>query len=411
MSKTLITILGKGRDNPQTGYREASYCFDDGKTETTPFFGLALTRHLQVETVIILGTAGSMWGVLIEYLTVKDQEKNEDLRLELMDAESLGKVTQNLLDRITPLLQDFEAENVKLQLIPQGRSEEEQIGILEAIHQSLGKSKSEIHIDITHGFRHLAAIGFLSGALVERLRTKLEVKAIWYGALDMTRDAKTPVLCLCGLLAVQKWISAMDRFDVSGNYGVFAPLLVADGLPQDKSACLEKAAYFESITQIFNAALSLRTVLPDLESHLRGASALFQKQLIQRLAWAREEHLSEQQRLLALRALSRNDFLRAAILGLEALITMEVGKQGKDPKNFTDRKSISDILKNNRKEENDHQPKWLYLAFQELSSLRNSMAHGTPVSYKSMEKVIKDPQLLYKKLESTLGQLTTAHYS
>ncbi len=29
MNSTLITILGKGRDNPKTGYRKATYEFPD----------------------------------------------------------------------------------------------------------------------------------------------------------------------------------------------------------------------------------------------------------------------------------------------------------------------------------------------------------------------------------------------
>ena len=43
---TLVSFLGRGRDNPTSGYREATYRFADGTTATTPFFGLALTGHL-----------------------------------------------------------------------------------------------------------------------------------------------------------------------------------------------------------------------------------------------------------------------------------------------------------------------------------------------------------------------------
>jgi hypothetical protein len=30
MGHTLVTFLGRGRDDPQTGYRQATYRFDDG---------------------------------------------------------------------------------------------------------------------------------------------------------------------------------------------------------------------------------------------------------------------------------------------------------------------------------------------------------------------------------------------
>ena len=72
---TLVTLLGKGRENARTGYREATYRFPDGSEQRTPFFGLALTRYLQPDALVILGTRGSQWGVrdrLAERSVVQD---------------------------------------------------------------------------------------------------------------------------------------------------------------------------------------------------------------------------------------------------------------------------------------------------------------------------------------------------
>ena len=68
---TLVTFLGKGRDDAQTGYRQTVYRFPDGQqTESTAFFGLALTRYLKSDSTVILGTSASQWDVLVEQVVV-----------------------------------------------------------------------------------------------------------------------------------------------------------------------------------------------------------------------------------------------------------------------------------------------------------------------------------------------------
>ena len=44
--RTFVTFLGRGRENPETGYRKATYKFPDGSHETTAFFGLALANYI-----------------------------------------------------------------------------------------------------------------------------------------------------------------------------------------------------------------------------------------------------------------------------------------------------------------------------------------------------------------------------
>lgn len=65
MTGTLISFLGRNTAKPGAGYKLARYRFPDGWEYETPFFGLALAETLRPERVVILGTAGSMWDVLI----------------------------------------------------------------------------------------------------------------------------------------------------------------------------------------------------------------------------------------------------------------------------------------------------------------------------------------------------------
>lgn len=64
MTTTLVSFLGRARQDPTTGCRLATYRFPDGTEQTTPFFGLALRRVLAPDRLVLLGTRGSMWDLL-----------------------------------------------------------------------------------------------------------------------------------------------------------------------------------------------------------------------------------------------------------------------------------------------------------------------------------------------------------
>ncbi len=397
MAQTLITFLGRGRDDLKTGYRITTYRFPDGQQETTAFFGLALCAKLKPQKLMILGTNSSQWGVLVEHLAAESGA--EEARLELMEAEAQGVVTQAQLDSVCPLVKKALGTQVQMRLIPHGKSAEEQIAILHAIAD--GIRSGQVSIDVTHGYRHLGMVGFLSAFMLERLGKNLQVKELWYGALDMAAGDVTPVLKLDGLSAVQRWNEALARFDANGDYGVFAPLLEADGLPHATAQCLVRAAYLERAHNVTDAAKQLRTVLHALDGPLAGASELFRPTLQRRLRWARETALAEQQRLLALQAYRRGDWLRAAILGLESFITRLCQETGADPLDFKARKLAEKSFRQTLAE----QPAPKRKAYSLLTEVRNSMAHGTPPNSGEVKNLVREPDRLARELEATLSRL------
>jgi len=317
MSHTLVTFLGKSRHDEKTGYRRALYQLPGERPPgETAFCGLALARHLGVDAVIILGTSGSQWSVLVENLARDGEE--EETRLELLDAETKATITQIMLDRVAPIMGKAAGIPVTPRLIPFGVDAGEQYGILSAIADVV--PNGEVSFDLTHGFRHFGMVGFLSAFMLERVR-KLDVRALWYGALDMTdgESGITPVLELGGLTRVRRWVDALDRFDATGDYGVFAPLLIEDGVAGDKAACLERAAFHERTLNVRDAVRQLRTFLPILDEPLGDASGLFRKRLAERLRWVEGRGLAQHQRKLAFEYLERRDFMRAAVFGWEAI--------------------------------------------------------------------------------------------
>ena len=402
---TLVTFLGKGRDNPEKGYQETVYQFPDGKqTESTSFFGLALSRFLGSDSTVILGTSSSMWDVLVEHLAVEGDA--EEARLQLMEAVANAAVDQRLLDRLAPVMGRSVGRPVIPRLIPFGQDPDEQYAILDAIAAAV--PNGDVSIDLTHGFRHLGMVGFLSAFVLERIRG-VTVRALWYGARDMTHDGVAPVLKLDGLARVQRWVEALDRFDATGDYGVFAPLLREDGVPEDKANCLRDAAYHERILNVPAARDRILTFLPVLDGSLPGASGLFQRKLGDRLQWSRLQDRWQWQRKLAYQYLNRRDYVRAAMLGWEAWVSRLCSEQDTtgasaddvDANAFNERVAV--LLEfEGELQMGDHPGR--SGAHWTLKHLRNSLAHGTRPT-KRYRGMLKDPDRLSRELHATFIRL------
>ena len=289
-------------------------------------------------------------------------------------------------------------------LIPFGRDADQQYAILSAIAAAVPSGSASI--DLTHGFRHLGMVGFLSAFMLERVRG-VTVGDLWYGALDMTRDGVTPVLRLDGLIRVRRWVEALDRFDATGDYGVFASLLMEDGVAADKAHCLRAAAHYERILNVPDAGRKIRTFLPVLDGQLPGASGLFQRKLADRLRWAKLRERWQWQRALAFQYLDRRDFVRAAMFGWEAWVSRLCSEQGMpggsgdrvDPNAFNERKEVVKKCVPQMR----HEP-GLSDAHRTLKHLRNALAHGTrpPRRYQDM---LGDADCLFRKLRAALTRL------
>ena len=402
---TLVTFLGKGRDHPETGYRQTVYRFPGGeRTESTAFFGLALSRYLDAESTVILGTNASQWDVLVEHHAVDGDDV--EARLELMEAVANAAVDQRLLDRLAPFMERSVGRPVTPRIIPFGKEPDEQYAILDAIAASA--PSGDVSIDVTHGFRHLGMIGFVSAFMLERVRG-VTVRDLWYGALDMTRDGVTPVLRLDGLARVQRWVEALARFDATGDYGVFAPLLREDGVPEDKANCLRDAAYHERILNVPAARDRILTFLPVLDRSLPGASGLFQRKLGDRLQWSRLQDRWQWQRKLAYQYLNRRDYVRAGMLGWEAWVSRLCSEQDMagapaddvDASAFNERVAVLLEFEGELQMGDHHGRSGAHWT---LKHLRNSLAHSTRPT-KRYRGMLKDPDRLSRELHATFIRL------
>lgn len=222
---TLISFLGKGKADPHTGYRTATYRFDAGFSRRVPFFGMALTEYLQPDRLVLVGTAGSMWDVFFERQGADD----DDAMLHLMAAVEAGQVDQEMLDLPRRELAQQLGIPVDCLLIPYARDAAEQAEILHLL-AGVVQPGENLSIDVTHGFRHLPMLALVAARYLSRV-VGVKVEELYYGALEMTTpEGETPVLRLGGLLAMLDWVDALATYDKDGDNGVFPPRLAADGM-------------------------------------------------------------------------------------------------------------------------------------------------------------------------------------
>ncbi len=404
----LITFLGKGQKS-EGGYRTANYCFTEGRCRTSPFFGLALLEELAasstpVDHILILGTPSSIWDALLS-----GEMQDSSLWVELGERVEAGNVDDCFLNRVAADVQSTMrqrglANTVTLRVIPFGRNAQEQITILRQM-ADLVENGDRVSLDITHGFRSLPMLGLTSAMFLKQLKGAT-VEGIYYGALDMTDAAGTPVLRLDGLLLLTDWLTAISAFRVSGDYGLFAPLL--DNA--DIGNALLQAGFYEKTINIAQARKHLRKAMkhfPQLEAE-DPLFHLFSSELRSFTSWSEKQSFAGRQLAAAHNALETGNFMRAAALAVEACIT-NVLRKGTDPSDFGARNAARNTLNDQCKGQNWDNAEPGLAAYRELGDLRNSLSHGTRPAYNSMDqqKTLQSQQHLQERLSSLLKSMET----
>jgi CRISPR-associated DxTHG motif protein len=107
-----------------------------------------------------------------------------------------------------------------------------QIGEPWSIYQAINNNitaKSQVILDITHGFRSLPMLAMLSiGFLREAKQVKLE--SLLYGAFEAAKDGQTPVFDLTPFVTMLDWANATNRFVETGDARKFETLVAGSVL-------------------------------------------------------------------------------------------------------------------------------------------------------------------------------------
>lgn len=384
MAHTLISFLGRVPKGA-AGYRKTRYSFDGTPGEPTAFIGWSLRRRLLPDRLVILGTAGSMWDHLFE-TDIDLGAAAEDERLALQEATEARAVSAALLAPLAPLLAQRLGCGVRLALIPYCRNENEQLDLL-AIMAAQVEQGDRVSLDVTHGFRHLPMLALLSVMHLRVVRAA-QIQGIYYGAYDPDTGA-APVIDLSGLMRIADWLNALNTYDKDGDYGAFAELLGPAG------GQLARAAYFERTSNPVKAREALTTWFSRSDRHPDHdpTAHLFRSQLEARVRWFRLPDRPAWEKNLAWEYLDLRDYVRAAIYGLEAVISGEVIQRGLDAGNFDCRNTLREELRHQRE------------GFRTLVHLRNELAHGVRPFNQEIERALSDESNLRNALKSLFTQL------
>ena len=379
---TLISLLGKNKADPQTGYRKANYCFEPDFSRTVSFFGLALLDYAKPDRLILAGTAGSMWDVFFEH-----QHTDDEAALALMEAVEKEAVTAQMLAIHEQRLSEKLGIPVQCLLISYARDEAEQTTILTDLAGHLAPGEKVI-LDVTHGFRHLPMLALVAARYLARVRG-VQVQEVYYGALEMTDPVmqQTPVLRLSAMLHMLDWVDALAVYEHSGNYGVFAPLLQQDGMQADRANMLAQAAYFERNGNPVQAKQSLSGAHNHVRDHQGPLGQLFKTTLTEHIGWFRNGSRADWELALADRYLARQDYLRTITYLFEAYISRATEKFGGDMNYFEDRSEAGKYADNNEDA-------------RLLKHLRNAMTHGVRTHNREAKPLLQDQQALDKKLRA-----------
>jgi CRISPR-associated Csx2 family protein len=395
--RLLISFLGKSLLDKKTGYRPARYRFDDGEVIETAFFGLALVRKMRPDRLLLLGTAGSMWEVLVE--SQIDDDRLEAERLALIDAVRENRVTDELLAPLAGVIGERVGCPVDLRVIPYGHDAAGQAQILDTVARAVSAAKArQVLLDVTHGLRHLPMLALVAAFYLEHV-ARVRVADILYGALEMMTEEGAPVLSLRGLLAGMDWIEALSAYDRDGDYGVFVPLLQAAGFADAPLQHLRRAAHAERVFNHEYAAQELKNFLPHLEAGLPGMAALFVPHLKKRLAWAQQHDPHRRLAAIARERLAHGDFVRCAIAACSGFLA-SLAQPGERLSDYDTHIKIEEAFRQGKRGNPD-----LRNTYEELKRLRNALAHGTPPKDDDTRYTLADPERLRRRLQSLLDQL------
>jgi len=405
MAQRLITFLGRG-NKVDGGYRTASYKFSDNEIYTTAYFGQALLQHLvlnigrPVDEFIVLGTSQSIWDAMF------DQDIQDDLWFELAADVENGTVKNNLLQRVEPFVadkmyKDGLADKVTLRIIPACRDIEEQIKLLLTL-SDVADPRDELCIDITHGYRIMPMLCLVSAFFMQEFK-QMKVAGIYYGALEMMKKNEAPVIRLDGLLRIAQWSAAVGAFKKSGDYGVFSHLIEN----RDAAENLKQAAFFEKILNIGQA----RTHINRAEQYYGEVKeddpvfALFADQLCQFTEWSQKTTYAARQMAAAQNALETGNYVRAAALAVEAILTSRV-PQGNDPLNYEVRQQAKRELDSECKQVRNTTDPFIR-NYVELRDIRNALAHGTRTNRNTFnqQETLRDETSLQSRLSYLLNGL------
>lgn len=402
--KVLISFLGTGgldkNNTAERTYRKAKYKIDEVEYETS-FIAAALSKHLQIDTFIFIGTMKSMWEEVYKHFS----EKEDDYFWRLVEYSETASFQSDIDESLFEDLEKILGNDSKIIPIKYGLNEKElsyNLSVITKI-ENLLKEGDDLYVDITHSFRSLSI--FLMTALIylrDVSSKKLYLKGIFYGMLDVINELNyAPIVDLSIVSNTMEWIKGAYTFDSFGNAELITKLLGEQNEVSKKLNNFSKAVSINYASTIKNqienfkklklddlelpASLIVPQIVNDFIDNFKNAQTDSQFQ-IELADWYAKKHI----------------YSSSYIVLAEAIITY-VCEQDRNLKNdISDKnnrtKAKSFIIENNYDNINDNN------YFITINSIRNDIGHATIDKRNSMLQDITDLPNRIKRAKKIIYQ-------
>ena len=341
--RVLVSFIGKGQpDGSSSGYRTTQYTFPDSwQSPELSVFGIALLTYYEqylrqpIDRWLVLGSPQSNWDALLEavpedqrdsalnqvYGTIRDAVKAEE---QSPSASGIGQLTQPLLDKWSDALSErLQPMVVKCQLVGWCEAPTSQLQMWRVLSVEVPE-RSELVLDITHGFRHqpmlLAPMVVLLGML-----KNLSGVELYYGALDMDRR----VLKLDLFPELLEYIQHLSLLQTSGDYEPLSETLIEESQTRHR---LREIAFLERVNHPVDYE-DVQRLMETIDLSISSSNPL-KSDLLNILQETLRKHLisSDLDRMVARADVAKDhrDYLVAYTLLYEAIITIAMQRFDSD---------------------------------------------------------------------------------
>lgn len=395
MAKILITPLGKGVKKDRE-YLKGNYRFPKSDKEyKTSFIAAALSQHLQIDKMYIIGTSKSMWEEVYSYFKEKSGKNLDDeyytKLASLLWGEGKNGVSVKDLYKVNEAVDSYLKSHYELAsggseciVINYGINEEElweNFDLFMKISKKI-KDGDEIYLDITHSFRSISLFMYLMMDFIHTLRTKENIKlaGIYYGMLDVSRElGYAPVVDLKPLFEITNWTKGIYDFINYGS-GYFMANLTKD---KDFKNTIENISDLISINYIKD----LKSEVDKLDNYFKSTNtgipviSHMMPQITEFIDRFKGLNLnSDFQFELAKWNFENRRYANGFICLAESIVTRMIDIYVKAGENVSSsnyhRKCMKHFLRNILNEDTNPRNKEISSLYEYISNIRNNIAHA-----------------------------------
>ena len=397
----LISFLGTGplESKAKRIYKTVRYNIEGEDLGDFPFVTAALKKHYQIDKVLLIGTAHSMWEEVYRWF-VEDSGKEFDENVWIDIAEDCEKANykSELSIPHQEMVEDAIGKSSKVILIKYGINEREiveNMNIILGLQQYLSNGDNLI-VDITHSFRSLPM--FMMNLLIyirNDSQKKISISHIHYGMLEMSNElGYAPIIDIKTMMDVNDWITGAYSFSEFGNAYKISKLIESED--KSVSTLLEEFSNLMNLNHLYaikNISQRLaaiknkryQTRLPELTINPIAES------FINKFRVEGENHALFQVKV-ARWQLDHRKYAQAMLTINEAMITYVCEQNDLERDDYDNRELAKMALKYHPQGRTLKCDRELKQTYKKLKLFRNSTAHSldTRKSVNNMLKVLAD---------------------